>query len=106
MRFKAGEPWHLETPKLEALATAEQAARFVVDAWEEQIREWLGDRNDVSIGEVLTHALGLEPAKVTQSNQNRAASILTHLGFTIYRPSRKKGKGRQRRYQRVARKTP
>ena len=33
-RFKAGEPWWLETPELEALATAEQAARFVVDPWE------------------------------------------------------------------------
>ena len=28
-RFKAGEPWWLETPALEALATAEQAARIV-----------------------------------------------------------------------------
>ena len=30
-RFKAGEPWWLETPELEALATAEQEVRFVVD---------------------------------------------------------------------------
>ena len=48
-QYKAGAPWWLETPELEALATAEQAARFVVDAWEEPIREWLGDRIDVGL---------------------------------------------------------
>ena len=66
-RFKAGAPWWLETPELEALATAEQAARFVIDAWEEPIREWLGDRIDVSLLEVLEHALGLAPEHWTQS---------------------------------------
>ena len=34
-RFKAGAKWWLETPELEALATAEQEVRFVVDAWED-----------------------------------------------------------------------
>jgi putative DNA primase/helicase len=33
VRFKAGAPWWLETAELEALATAEQALRFKVDAW-------------------------------------------------------------------------
>ena len=31
-RFKAGATWWLETPELEALATAEQEARFIVDS--------------------------------------------------------------------------
>src|SRR5262249_10853738 len=59
--FKTGARWHLETPELEALATAEQTARFEVDSWEEPIREWLGDRIDVGLREVLEHALGLAP---------------------------------------------
>ena len=58
-RFKAGEPWWLETPELEALATAEQALRFVVDPWEDSIREWVGDRTDVSVKEVLQHVFGI-----------------------------------------------
>ena len=41
-RFKAGEPWWLETPELEALATAEQEARFVVDPWEDADRRVAG----------------------------------------------------------------
>ena len=58
-RFKAGEPWWLETPELEALATAEQALRLVVDPWEDSIREWVGDRTDVSVKEVLQHVFGI-----------------------------------------------
>ena len=52
-RFKAGASWWLETPELEALATAEQEARFVIDPWEDDVREWVGDRTDVSVAEVL-----------------------------------------------------
>jgi predicted P-loop ATPase len=42
-QYKASVPWWLETPELEALATAEQEARFARDDWELPIREWLGD---------------------------------------------------------------
>src|SRR5262249_45914914 len=103
-RYKAGEPWWLETPELEALATAEQAARFVIDPWEAHICEWVGERSDVSILEVLEQALGLAAHECTQSAQNRVAKILTNhrLGFSKYRPNR--ADGRKRRYQRLAKK--
>src|SRR5262245_23868041 len=39
--YKSGHRWHLETPELEALATAEQAARFARDPWEPTVRDWL-----------------------------------------------------------------
>jgi putative DNA primase/helicase len=89
VRYKASAPWHLETPELEALATAEQDARFVVDPWEERIRKWLGDRVEISINDVLQGALGLSQETATQSAHNRAAAVLTHLGFKQYRPYRK-----------------
>jgi predicted P-loop ATPase len=98
-RFKNGEPWWLETPKLEALATDEQAARFVVDQWEKPIREWLGDRIDIAVTEVLEKALGLSRGEWTQSSQNRVAKILTNMGFKQYRPRTKNG-GREYRYRR------
>ncbi len=97
-QYKTGAPWWLETPELEALATAEQAARFVVDAWEELIREWLGDRIDVSLSEVLEQALGLAPEHQTQVAQKRVVSILTNMGFRKCRP--RTPEGRQNRYQR------
>jgi predicted P-loop ATPase len=99
VRFKAGEKWWLETTELEALATAEQQARFIVDAWEAPIRKWLGRRRitNVSNTEVLCRALGFASQDCTQSAQNRVAKILTHLGFIKYRP-RTKGR-RKRRYR-------
>jgi predicted P-loop ATPase len=97
-RYKAGARWWLETPELEALATAEQEARFVVDAWEEPIREWVGDRIDVGLFEVLEHALGLAPTHSTQSAQKRVVEVLTRMRFTKRRP--RTPEGRKNRYQR------
>ena len=101
-QFKNGAPWWLETPELEALATAEQAERFVVDAWEERIREWLGDRTEVSLSEVLEHALGIAPEHQTQPAQKRVVGILTRMGFAKHRP--RTSEGRKQRYQRDPRK--
>ena len=97
-RFKAGAKWWLETPELEALATAEQALRFKEDAWKGPILKWLGERQDVSIAEVLEHALKIAPRDQTHSAEIRVATILTELGFTKYR-ARKDSK-RENRYQR------
>ena len=77
----------------------EQAARFKADDWEEPIKEWLGDRNDTSIRELLEHVLGLNPQKPNHSAETRVAKILTRrLGFSKHRP-RTKG-GRENRYWR------
>jgi predicted P-loop ATPase len=98
-RFKAGEPWWLETPELEALATTEQAARFVVDVWAEPIREWVGDRLDIGkLSDVLKGALRLEEEQWTQPIQKRVVGILTHMGFRKRRP--RTPEGREERYQR------
>jgi putative DNA primase/helicase len=97
-QFKAGAPWWLETPELEALATAEQSARFAVDAWDERVCEWLGDRIDIGLGEVLEHGLGLTPEQQTQVAQKRVVGILTRMGFEKRRP--RTGRGREHRYQR------
>jgi predicted P-loop ATPase len=98
-RYKGGAKWWLETPELETLAAAEQAARFVLDAWAMPIRKWLGNRTDTSVEDVLKDALGFPEGGWTQSAQNRVASVLTYLGFSQYRPN-KKGRSRQRRYHR------
>ena len=89
-RFKQGKPWWLETPKLEALATVEQEARFVVDEWETPIREWLGTRAETSVAEVLTQVFKIAKEHHSQSAQNRVARILKdRLGFTKHRPGHK-----------------
>ena len=102
VRYKTGCTWWLETPELEALATAEQEKRFKVDIWRKPIEKWLGRREDVGVSEVLEHALGLAPSEQADeqihSAEIRVASILKHLGFTKYRA--RKGDKRSNRYYR------
>jgi predicted P-loop ATPase len=98
VRFNAGAKWFLETSELEALATAEQAARFKSDVWKEPIQKWLGKRKDTSVTDVLQHALGLKPREQNRSAQMRVADILTELGFSKKRA--RKGDKRANRYWR------
>jgi predicted P-loop ATPase len=87
-RYKAGEKWWLETPELEALATAEQRLRFKIDPWQAVVEQWIGQRREVTISEVLKRALNIPPREQTQRAENRVASILTCLGYTKCRPRR------------------
>jgi predicted P-loop ATPase len=96
-RYKAGAKWWLETPELEALATAEQALRFKSDVWKEPIARWLGKRKETSVADVLQGALGIAPQEQTHSAEIRVAKVLTELGFTQHRPRKN---GRRRRYRR------
>lgn len=97
-RYKAGAKWWLETPGLEALATVEQAARYKVDTWQETVEEWLGNRKETSVHEVLQDALGISPQNVTRSAEMRVANILSILQFTKVRPN--KDGDRRRQYRR------
>jgi predicted P-loop ATPase len=87
-RFKADEKWWLETPELEALATAEQKLRFKIDPWQAIVERWIGQRKEVSVSQVLKGALKIPAQEQTQRAENRVASILTNLGFTRHRPRR------------------
>jgi predicted P-loop ATPase len=98
VRYKAGAPWWLETPALEALATAEQKLRFKGDVWAKPIKEWIGRRDDVSLAEVAEHALRIQPQDLTHSAEIRVAKILDQLGFKQVRA--RKGNQRSYRYQR------
>jgi len=97
-RFNAGEKWWLETPKLEALATAEQALRFKGDVWQEPIKRWIGRRNDVSVGEVSQGALQIKPRNLSHADEIRIVKILKNLGFEKYRS--RSGSQRANRYRR------
>jgi len=97
-RYKASTPWWLETPELEALATAEQRLRYVVDVWQAPVEDWLVGRDEVTITDVLSKALGLAPADHSQRNVNRVSAILTNAGFVRVRA--RKGPKRETRYRR------
>ena len=125
-RFRRQEPWWLETQELDGLAAQEQAERYQGDAWDEPIEAYLanvivwkpngrGERierrqprpaplDDVSVPEILEHALGIEKSRWTQPDQNRVVRCLLTLGFKQCR-ARQGGHGpeakRGRRYRRT-----
>jgi len=124
-RFCRKEPWWLETQALDGLASDEQSERYQGDAWDDLIEaylqndiEWmqngLGEHRayprprpsplqDVSVAEVLQHALAIEKGRWTQADQNRVVRSLVSMGFKQTR-SRNGGHGatakRERRYRR------
>jgi predicted P-loop ATPase len=98
--FKAGKPWWLETPKLEALATVEQDARYVVNVLEEPIRAWIGDRTKIKIKDVIKHVFGFaDPRQRSARDYQRVVDVLTRMEFTKRRPRGSDGK-RENWYER------
>lgn len=99
-RFKAGQPWWLETAALEALATTEQELRQVIDPWTDPIVDWLGDRTTTTASEVLEHVLGIAPGKRGHAHASmmRVSTILKGLKFKRVRT--RTGDQRENRYVR------
>ena len=115
-RYRAGEPWWLETRNPTELAEEEQLDRYQGDAWDDPIRdyllnehEWLANGcdgrmlrqraraqplRDVSLPEVLEHALGMEKGRWTQADQNRVTRCLISMGFQRTR-MRRTDRGRE-----------
>jgi predicted P-loop ATPase len=128
-RFNTGSPWWLEDRDLIISATAEQEARYEPDAWDALIERWLvserrsvnvgfggyddwQDRyvprpqqlTDISVGEVLEKALGIEPAKWTKGDQMRVGNFFKAKKWERYKTkgSVKDGVEREWRYRRTA----
>ncbi len=126
-RFKAGAIWWLEDKELLKAAREEQDKRYQSDAWDGLIDHWLtheisitGDSyssfepprresiprrqplRDVSVGEVLKEAIGIEPARWTRVDQMRVSGYLKKTGWERYRTARAGGeqRGREWRYRR------
>lgn len=88
VRFEAGEAWHVNTPEFSKLCEAEQEARFVEDAWESVIREWVMHpanperrRDGVTTGDVLRDALKMPADRWEKREQDRAAGVLRRIGW-------------------------
>ncbi|KAF0173141.1 MAG: virulence-associated protein E [Rhodobacteraceae bacterium] len=121
-RFKQGAIWWLEDRDLLKSAREEQDKRYQSDAWDGLIDHWLthetrsvnkgyagfGDwqdeeferpepLRDVSVGEILAEAIGIEPARWTKPDQMRVGSWLTSRNWRRYQ--RRTGDAREWRYR-------
>ena len=125
-RYRAGAPWWIEDRALVAEASAAQEARYQGDAWDARIERWLVSERkpvnvgygqfedwqerfvprakpltDVSIGEVLEQALGIEAAKWTRADQMRVGAFFRARKWVKYR-----AKNPPREWRHVAPGTP
>lgn len=125
LRFREGAIWWLEDPMLIAAADEVQATRLQADAWDDLIDHWLEferDRvnrgfaghddwrdeeikrtvalTDVSVGEILEHAIRLEPSRWTKGDQMRVGAYLKANRWVRYQL--RTGDQRQWRYKRPA----
>ena len=108
VRFRDGAIWWLDDAELMADARVEQDARYQSDAWDALIEHWLVSERrrvnrgygyddwveeeaeretpirDVSVGEVLDQAIGIEPGRWTKSDQMRVGAYLKANGWQRY----------------------
>ena len=99
-RYKAGETWYLDDPKVQAFHALEAEERRQADTWEPAIVKWLADNRKespenyeegVTTYEILTKALEMEIGRTTRGDEMRVGSILRLLGWNnVHRAYRSK----------------
>ncbi|MFN4016719.1 MAG: VapE domain-containing protein [Reyranella sp.] len=123
VRFREGAIWWLADPVLIAMADAAQSERMQSDAWDGLIEHWIGFQRrrvnrgytgyddwqeeevrrsapltDVSVGEILEQAIGIEPGRWTRADQMRVTAWLKANGWSRYQA--RADVGREWRYRR------
>jgi predicted P-loop ATPase len=91
VRFRQGEMWHLDEATLVAQAVDEQAQRVDEDPWSNAVLSYCEGLSEVSVGEILEHALEKPIPTWSQSDKNRVARVLIADGWQRVRV-REKGK--------------
>ncbi|MFN4088936.1 MAG: VapE domain-containing protein [Alphaproteobacteria bacterium] len=123
-RHRDGAIWWLDEPDLVEAAKAEQDARYQSDAWDALIERWLlfekrrvnhgytgyddwrteeverdTPLRDVSVGEILEQAIGIEPGRWNKSDQMRVGAYLSERKWQRYQ--RRVSAIREWRYRRA-----
>ena len=80
-RYRSGEDWWITDPAIIKQAEAEVADRYVGDVWDDLIAQAVDGRSSVTIAELLTDTIQIEPARQGKPEQMRVGSILKHLGW-------------------------
>lgn len=97
--FRAGAEWW-PSEYVAHLYAREQSARRVVDAWEQPIANWLQNREECTVGDVMSDALNIERGRWAPADQQRVSRILRAFGWSQRRSQL--GADRIRRWHRPA----
>ena len=123
-RYREGTIWWLDETELIADAKTEQDRRYHSDAWDARIDRWLiydrqrvnhgyGNNDDwreqeverataltdVSVGEILEGALGIEPSRWTRADQMRVTAYLKARSWERYQGRIGSGRGSPREWR-------
>jgi predicted P-loop ATPase len=104
--YRTGAAWHL-TPEEARLAVAEQQSRVYVTELEQDVATYLDtipkDRDEVTVREVLTHGLRLEPDKpaYVEAARKMGAAVAEALERCGWRKRGRIGEGRRTVYVRA-----
>lgn len=82
--YKAGEIWWLENESETELQRVSEDYRQI-DPWQPMIEEWLLNKTDVTVTDVMQGGLKLEPNQMTKLAQMRVSDILRHIGLVRVR---------------------
>src|SRR5262249_47998112 len=79
--FRAGKPWWPDRTFEQEHILAEQASRYEGDAWEDTVRDFLGSKDKVTVGQVARDALFIDTPHISTADQRRIAAVLEQLGW-------------------------
>jgi predicted P-loop ATPase len=79
--YRDGEQWWPDRRFEREHILSEQEARFEVDAWEENIADYLRTADRVTVGEVARDALHIETPRIGTADQRRIAAAMERLGW-------------------------
>jgi len=93
VRYQANERWWLDADldaELVAAARVEQEGRYVSDAFEPIVTDYVQGRSEVTTDEIFRHAAWPDGARprMARADQSRVVNVLTRLGFRKTRPRR------------------
>jgi predicted P-loop ATPase len=91
VRYRAGENWWIDSAQLSAAAAEEQQERYDSDPWQPLIEDWVGDRSQVTVEQILRNCVEKRHCDWTQGDKNRVARCLRAMGWT-----RKRGRKNER----------
>lgn len=80
-RETEGESEWLDDPYVNDEARDHQADRLSQDVWTDRIAEWLTDKAEVRLSDVLDQALLLTPSQQTHTTKLRCAGVMMQLGW-------------------------
>lgn len=82
VRYDQGRKWWLDTKDLNGAAAEQQAVRLIQDPWSAAVREYIANRPQVSVDEMLGH-LGIPLQDRDQRDANRVVACLKAAGWTM-----------------------